>query len=238
MKAVIFGTDNQDFEKYSNDCINICKLLIDNNYNIYTNNNIGLSYFINETCFNIDKNKLFVITTNNNMLTDNILEDNITLNKSNFHKKILKDCEILIFFPLSINILQNFFYIINLLYNNKININNVILYDYKYWESLLSWLSFNNIKIYQNLIVIDSFEELKKKNLFNNKIIINNNNYNNLDNNVKNVDEKLENNIKNLIHLLLDNDNDNINLTNDLIIKIDLNENDINGNSDNDSDME
>tara|TARA_B100000886_G_scaffold316909_1_gene255833 strand:- start:550 stop:1038 length:489 start_codon:yes stop_codon:yes gene_type:complete len=127
----------------------------------------------------IDKSYTFCIDNNENL--------NLEINENNFTKlsgQNFKELDIILFLNGDINFLNKIFNILILNLDIKL-----YLFSYKYWKSLEGWFEFNNIEFIKNeYLIIDSFDNLKKKfevNKFENQL-------NTLVNNLSDIEEEVE----------------------------------------------
>ena len=149
MKAVILGWKRVHLKKYLDDCEKICSQLTKDGYDIYTGGGTGFMEYANKGAAKVDKNKSFGIGVeclndkNININNDNFL---ITKNFGERKKKLFCDYDLIVFFPGGMGTLDEFSEVMNLLKTNEMEFKNVILYGYKYWNSLISWFEFNKIE--------------------------------------------------------------------------------------------
>lgn len=124
----------------------------------------------NAGSYEINKKKSFGVTVKNLLnkeeINNKIIKDNINiLDTFSDRKKILIDnYDLIIFFPGGIGTLDEFTEVMNLLKTESIVKNNIILYGYKYWTSLISWFNFNEITFPDEFIdcIIDSVDEFNE----------------------------------------------------------------------------
>ena len=165
MKAVILGWKREHLNNYLIDCEKICSQLTKDGYDIYTGAGSGFMEYANKGAFKIDENKSFGITVEclKNEHNSSINQDNFLVTKdfSERKKELLIDYDLIIFFPGGIGTLDEFTETMNLLKTKELDFKNVILYGYKYWNSLISWFEFNKIQFPMQFItgIVDSVNE-------------------------------------------------------------------------------
>lgn len=185
MQAVILGWKRDKLDNYITDCEAITKELTLNNFSIYTGGGGGFMSAANKGAYEINKNKSFAITekslyeiekqSNEYYINENlIICDSFAERK----KKLFENKDLYIFFPGGVGTLDEFMDLMNLLKTGSIEQKPVILYGFKYWNSLKSWFEFNGMVFPDQHIekIVDSvvqFNTIYNK-LFNNKLIVKN----------------------------------------------------------------
>lgn len=174
MKAVIFGWKREYLSTYLEDCEKISEKLCNDGYDIYTGAGSGFMNKGNLGCYKVNKNKSFGVTVkcllnkegpNNNILNENLeVTDNFATRK----EKLINNYNLMIFFPGGMGTLDEFTEVMNLIKTGELELNTIILYGYKYWNSLITWFEFNNIKFPNHLIDgiadnVDEFMEIYKQ---------------------------------------------------------------------------
>lgn len=170
MKAVIFGWKRDYLKKYLLDCEIISKKLVEYEYDVYTGGGGGFMKMGNKGAFTINPNKSYGVTTNslNNKegMNGNILEKNLSVvNNFTERKNALYDnATLLIFFPGGMGTLDEFTDVLNLIKTDEYKPVHIILYGHKYWNSLITWFGFNNIKFPFQYIngIADTVEQFDK----------------------------------------------------------------------------
>ena len=173
MKAVILGWRRNFLEKELEDCYKISSILAKDGYNIYTGAGDGFMKMGNKGAFEIDPSKSHGISVESIYHKENQGNANKYYKKENLYiaknfaerKELLfKDANLIIFFPGGTGTLDEFTDLLNLFKTKELKEIPIILYGYKYWNSLISWYQFNNIKFPTKYIekVIDSVEEFNK----------------------------------------------------------------------------
>ena len=168
MKAVVLGWKRDNLKNYCDDCEKICYKLAKDGYDIYSGGGYGFMESANKGAFRNDKLKSFGITTE--CLKE---ERNTNIIDSNFHIKdtfserknaLINNYDLIIFFPGGIGTLDEFTEVMNLLKLKQIEFKQIILYGYKYWNSLISWFEFNKINFPDKFItgIVDNIEEFNK----------------------------------------------------------------------------
>ena len=173
MKAVIFGWKRECLKSYLNDCEKIAHKLTLDGYDIYTGAGSGFMLSANRGSYSVNKDKSFGITTqgleNREKHNNKIIKENFIVTKtfSERKTKLIENYDIIIFFPGGMGTLDEFTEVMNLLKTGELQKKIIILYGYKYWNSLFSWFEFNNIYFPQKYIdgVVDSIIEFN--NLYN-----------------------------------------------------------------------
>lgn len=167
MKAVILGWKRVHLNDFLNDCQEICNLLTKDGYDIYTGGGTGFMEYANKGAASIDKTKSFGISVeclkdeqNSSIIDDNFL---VTKDFAERKKELLRDYDLIVFFPGGMGTLDEFSEVMNLLKTGELEFKNVILYGYKYWNSLISWFEFNKITFPMKFVtgIADSVFEFK-----------------------------------------------------------------------------
>ena len=165
MKAVILGWKRVHLNDYLSDCEEICSQLTKDGYDIYTGGGTGFMECANKGAIAVDENKSFGISVeclkheqNSSITDDNFL---ITKDFAERKKELLRDYDLIVFFPGGMGTLDEFTEVMNLLKTKELEFKTVILYGYKYWNSLISWFEFNKISFPHNYItgIVDSVNE-------------------------------------------------------------------------------
>lgn len=150
MKAVILGWKRVHLHDYLLDCEEICSQLTKDGYDIFTGGGTGFMEYANKGAASVDENKSFGISVkclkeeqNSSIADDNFL---VTKDFADRKKELLRDYDLIVFFPGGMGTLDEFSEVMNLLKTGELEFKNVILYGYKYWNSLISWFEFNKIK--------------------------------------------------------------------------------------------
>lgn len=149
MKAVILGWKRVHLHDYLLDCEEICSQLTKDGYDIFTGGGTGFMEYANKGATSVDENKSFGISVeclkeeqNSSIADDNFL---VTKDFADRKKELLRDYDLIVFFPGGMGTLDEFSEVMNLLKTGELEFKNVILYGYKYWNSLISWFEFNKI---------------------------------------------------------------------------------------------
>lgn len=184
MKAVVFGWKREYLSTYLDDCEKVTELLCKDGYDIYTGGGSGFMEKGNAGAFNINKNKSYGITVecliNKEGSNDKIIDENLVVTEtfSDRKSKLIKDYDIIIFFPGGMGTLDEFTEVMNLIKTDQLKLNTIILYGYKYWNSLITWFEFNNIRFPKQLIdgIADSVDEFidiynQKKNILDESLV-------------------------------------------------------------------
>ena len=165
MKAVILGWKRVHLNDYLLDCEEICSQLTNDGYDIYSGGGTGFMEYANKGAASIDENKSFGISVeclkheqNSSITDDNFL---ITKDFAERKKELLRDYDIIVFFPGGMGTLDEFTETMNLIKTGNLEFKNIILYGYKYWNSLISWFEFNKIQFPMKYIsgIADSVAE-------------------------------------------------------------------------------
>ena len=165
MKAVVLGWKREHLKNYLKDCEEICNLLANDDYDIYTGGGTGFMEYANKGANKVDEHKSFGISVEclKNEHNSSINNDNFVIAKNFAERKIqlIENYDIIIFFPGGMGTLDEFSEVMNLLKTGELEFKNVILYGYNYWNSLISWFNFNKIKFPMKFVtgIVDSVNE-------------------------------------------------------------------------------
>ena len=165
MKAVVLGWKRDHLSEYYDDCKSICYNLAKEGYDVVTGGGSGFMNIANKGAFDFDKNKSYGISVEclKNEHNENVIDKNFKVTKdfSERKKELIKGYDIVIFFPGGMGTLDEFTEVMNLLKTKELEFKTVILYGYKYWNSLISWFEFNKISFPHNYItgIVDSVNE-------------------------------------------------------------------------------
>jgi len=183
MQAVIFGWKREILDEYLEDCEKVAKELTLNKFSIYTGGGGGFMLAGNKGCYNVDKKKSYGITVKS--LYEKEGRCNKFYDKENLEicdtfserkDKLMKDMDLYIFFPGGMGTLDEFTELFNLFKTGHLEKKPVILYGFKYWNSLKSWFEFNKILFPEIYIdgIVDTFNEFNSlyNKLFNNNQLV------------------------------------------------------------------
>ena len=176
MKAVILGWKRNNLNEYLNDCETISYNLAKSGYSIYTGAGDGFMKAANDGANKFDKKKSFGVLPEciKDQLNEDIVSENVIITKNFNDRKIelIKDYDIMIFFPGGIGTLDEFTEVMNLIKTKELEFKEIYLYGFKYWNSLKSWFNFNNQSFPDEYItgIIDSIDEFDNLHETNNSI--------------------------------------------------------------------
>lgn len=173
MKAVILGWKRNNLNEYLNDCEAISYNLAKSGYSIYTGAGDGFMKAANDGANKFNKNKSFGVIPEciKDQLNEDIVSDNVIITKNFNDRKIelIKDYDIMLFFPGGIGTLDEFTEVMNLIKTKELEFKEIYLYGFKYWNSLKSWFNFNNQSFPDEYITgiidtVDEFNDLRETN--------------------------------------------------------------------------
>ena len=165
----ILGWKRKKLPEYLEKAEKLCNELAKNGCTIYTGAGTGIMSSANKGAFYVDKKLSKGITLD--ILGDErkddpyILEENIEIAKK-FHerkRKLMQNTDVNIFFPGGMGTLDEFTDLVNLYKTGEVQDKKPIyLFGEKYWNSLIEWFRFNNIKFPSYLIkmVTDDIDDI------------------------------------------------------------------------------
>lgn len=165
MKAVVLGWKRDQLSEYYDDCKSICYNLAKEGYDVVTGGGSGFMNIANKGAFEFDKNKSYGISVEclKSEQNENIIDEKFKVTKdfSERKKELIKDYDIIIFFPGGMGTLDEFTEVMNLLKTKELEFKTIVLYGYKYWNSLISWFEFNKISFPHKYVtgIVDSKDE-------------------------------------------------------------------------------
>lgn len=164
MNAVILGSNININDSQLKDCKKITEYLLKKGYSIYTDGRKGYSEIANNIAFTIDAKKSYVIKLVGEEGNGYYNKCNIFEYKYNFQKKkkiVNKDFYVL--FPGDYETISYYFDLILSMENEEDLNKPIILYGFKFWNSLKTFFEYNKIYFPDNYVldIVNSYDEFK-----------------------------------------------------------------------------
>ena len=165
MNAVILGSNININDTQLIDCRKITDYLLIKGFNIYTDGRTGFSETANKFAFKNNFEKSYVIKLIEEEGNGYYNSNNISEYKYNYQKKkkiISKD--FFVIFPGDYETISYFFDIILSMENDEEISRPIILYGFKFWNSLKTFFDYNNIYFPDHYVldIINSYNEFEE----------------------------------------------------------------------------